>query len=71
MRLRLAGALTARFGAEGRDQRLMDLARPSPRRNAVAVAQNILDSPVFARRQATRRLIRLARPLSDRVRPPG
>jgi hypothetical protein len=71
MRLRLAGALTARFGAEGRDRRLMDLARPSPRRNAVAVAQNILDSPVFARRQATRRLIRLARPLNDRVRPPG
>jgi hypothetical protein len=71
MRRRLAGTLSSRFGAEGRVRRLMDLARPSPRRNAVAVAQNILDSPAFARRQAARWLIRLARPLSDRVRPPG
>jgi hypothetical protein len=71
MQRRLAGALSARFDAEGRVRRLMHLARPSPRRNALAVAQNILDSPQFARRQATRRLIRLARPLNDRVRPPG
>jgi len=71
MRLRLARALTARFSAEGRVRRLMALVRPSPGRNAVAVAQNILDSPEFTRRQAARRLIRLARPLSDRVRPPG
>ena len=71
MQLRLAGALTARFGADGRVRRLMDLARPSPRRNALAVSQNILDSPQFARRQVARRLIRLARALSDRVRPPG
>ena len=49
----------------------MALARPSPRRNAGAVAENILESPAFARRQAARRLIRLARPLSDRLRPPG
>jgi hypothetical protein len=71
MRLRLARALTARFGVDDRVRRLMALVRPSPRRNAVAVAQNVLDSPGFARRQAARRLIRLARPLNDRVRPPG
>jgi len=71
MRLRLARALTARFDAEGRVRRLMALARRTPRRNVAAVAQNILDSPEFSRRQAARRLIRLARPLSDRVRPPG
>jgi hypothetical protein len=68
---RLALTLKERFGAEGRVRQLMALARPTPRRNAVAVAQNILDSPEFARRQAARRLIRLARPLNDRVRPPG
>ncbi|HXQ13662.1 MAG TPA: hypothetical protein VN814_03455 [Caulobacteraceae bacterium] len=67
---RLAGALSARFGAEGRVRRLMRLARPTPRRNAAAVAQNILDSPGFARRQTARRLIHIARPLSDRLRPP-
>ncbi len=71
MRRRLARTLAERFGAEGRVRQLMALVRPTPRRNAVAVAQNILDSPEFARRQAARRLIRLARPLNDRVRPPG
>ncbi|MEJ0064048.1 MAG: hypothetical protein WDM85_00440 [Caulobacteraceae bacterium] len=68
---RLVETLSARFGAEGRMRRLMELVRPSPRRNAVAVAENILESPVFARQQAARRLVHLARPLSDRVRPPG
>ncbi len=68
---RLAAALSARFGNEGRQRRLMELMRPSPRRNAVAVAENILESPAFSRRQAARRLIHLARPLSDRIRPPG
>jgi hypothetical protein len=68
---RLAEALSARFSDEGRARRLMELVRPSPRRNATAVAENVLESPVFSRSQAARRLIRLARPLSDRLRPPG
>ena len=67
---RLAEALSVRFSDEGRLRRLMELVRPSPRRNAVAVAENILESPAFARRQAARRLVHLARPLSDRLRPP-
>ena len=70
MGARLAKALSARFGAESRVRRLIQLARPTPRRNADAVAQNILESPSFARRQTARRLIHIARPLSDRVRPP-
>jgi hypothetical protein len=68
---RLAAALSARFGPEGRMRRLMEFVRPSPRKNATAVAENILESPVFARQQAARRLIHHARPLSDRIRPPG
>ena len=71
MGARLAAALSARFGDEGRVRRLMELVRPTPRRNATAVAENILESPMFARRQAARRLVRLARPLSDRLNPPG
>jgi hypothetical protein len=70
MGCRLTEALSARFGVEGRAQRLMGLARPAPRRNAAAVAQNILESPSFARRQTARRLIHVARPLSDRLHPP-
>jgi len=68
---RLTEALAARFGDEGRVRRLMQLARPTPRRNASAVAQNVLESPSFAREQTARRLIHLARPLSDRLRLPG
>jgi hypothetical protein len=49
----------------------MALARPRPRRNTAAVAQNILESPVFARQQTARRLIHLVRPLSDRLRRRG
>ncbi len=71
LRGRLARALAARFGSEGRSRRLWDLARPPPRRNTAAIARNILGAPRFARAQAARRLIRLARPLSDRLRPPG
>jgi hypothetical protein len=66
---RLAEALSVRFGAEGRARRLMALARPRPRRNTAALAQNILESPAFARQQTARRLIHLVRPLSDRLRP--
>ena len=68
---RLSDALAARFGGDGQARRLMQLARPSPRRNASAVAQNVLESPSFAREQTLRRLIHLTRPLSDRLRPPG
>jgi hypothetical protein len=68
---RLAEALAARFGVEGRAARLRALMRPTPRRDPVAVAENILDSPGFARGHAVRRIARLARPISDRVRPPG
>ncbi|HLY79501.1 MAG TPA: hypothetical protein VKQ70_09020 [Caulobacteraceae bacterium] len=71
MGTRLGSSLSARFGPEGRVERLMALARTSPPRNATAVANNILESPAFARQQAARRLFRLARPLSDRLRPPG
>ncbi len=71
MRRRLAEALAARFGVNGRERRLMALMRPTPRRNPSAVAQNVLESPSFAREQTARRLIHLARPLSDRLRPPG
>ena len=67
---RLAAALSARFSGEGRARRLIQSARPTPRRNAAAVAQNILDLPSFARRQTARRLIHIVRPLSDRLRPP-
>jgi hypothetical protein len=69
MGARLAAALAARLGPEGRVRRLTALMRPSARRNATALAENILESPAFARWQAARRLIRLARPLSDRLRP--
>jgi hypothetical protein len=68
---RLSDGLAARFGAEGRARRLAGLMRPTPRRNAVAVAENIMESPEFARQQTLRRLIYIARPLSDRLRPPG
>ena len=68
---RLAAALSDRFSDEGRARRLADLVRPPPRRNATAVAENILEAPVFARSQATRGLIHLARPIIDRFRPPG
>jgi hypothetical protein len=68
---RLSDALAARYGAEGRARRLTELMRPTPRRNAVAVAENIMESPEFARQQTLRRLIHIARPLSDRLRPPG
>ena len=67
---RLTEALSARFGSDDRVRRLMQPARPTPRRNAEAVSQNILESPSFARQQAARRLIHMARPLSDRLRPP-
>ena len=68
---RLCAALAARFGAEGRVRRLTELTRPTRRRNAVSVAENIQESPEFARQQALRRLIHVTRPLSDRLRPPG
>jgi len=68
---RLAEALASRFGVEGRMARLRALLRVTPRRDPVVVAENILDSPAFARCQAVRRIARLARPISDRVRPPG
>jgi len=70
MERRLTEALTSRFGEDDRIARLRKLMRPTPKRNPEAVAQNILDSPGFARAHAARRMIRLARPLSDRVRPP-
>jgi hypothetical protein len=70
MERRLTEALAARFGADDRIARLRKLLRPTPKRNPVSVAQNILDSASFARSQAARRMIRLARPISDRVRAP-
>jgi len=70
MERRLTEALAARFGEDDRIARLRKLMRPTPRKKPTAVAQNILDSPAFARAQAARRIVRLARPLSDRVRPP-
>jgi hypothetical protein len=71
MARRLADALADRFGEDGRVRRLTQLMRPSPRRSAAAVAENILESPAFSRSQATRRLIHLARPIIDRFRAPG
>jgi hypothetical protein len=68
---RLTEALAARFGGEGQARRLMQLARPTPRRNPEAVAQNVLDSPGFAREQTARQLAHVVRPLSDRLRPRG
>jgi len=70
MEHRLIEALASRFGEDDRIARLRKLMRPTPRRKPEAVAQNILDSPAFARGQAARRMIRLARPLGDRVRAP-
>jgi hypothetical protein len=67
---RLAAALAARFGDRGRAERLSRLMRPAPGTDPQALAQTILGSPGFARQQAARGLIRLARPLGDRLRPP-
>ena len=71
MRERLAEAVQARFSADGRVARLMKLVRPTPRRNPVAVAENILESPQFNRQQAARRLAHISRRFRDQIRRPG
>ena len=71
MRERLAEALQSRFSADDRAARLMKLVRPTRRRNPIAVAENILESPQFNRQQAARSIAHVSRRLRDRVQRPG